>query len=49
MVRVRGTLGGSVLFGFSPRHSWQRVPLVSLVVRVEDVVVLLRCFVLLGW
>ena len=35
--------------GFSPRPSWRRVLLVSLVVRVVDVVVLLWCFVLLGW
>ena len=49
MVRVPGTVDGFLFVGFSPRHSWQRVPLVFLVVRVVNVVVLLRFFVLLGW
>ena len=34
--------------GLSPRHSWQRVPLVSLLVRVVDVMVLLWLLVLPG-
>ena len=47
MVRVPGTLGGSALLDFFPPNSWQRVPLVSLVLGVVDVVVRLRSFVLL--
>ena len=34
--------------GLSPCHSWQRVPLVSLLVRVVDVMVLLWSLVLPG-
>ena len=34
--------------GLFPRHSWWRVPLVSLLVRVVDVMVLLALFVLPG-
>ena len=34
--------------GLSPRHSWRRVPLVSLLVRVGDVMVLLWFLVLPG-
>ena len=44
-----GDAGWLHVVGFSPRHSWWRVPLVLLVVRLVDVVVLLRSFVLLGW
>ena len=36
------------LVGLSPRHSWQRVPLVSLLVRSVDVMVLLWLLVLPG-
>ena len=34
--------------GLSPRHSWRRVPLVSLLVRVVDLLVLLWLLVLPG-
>ena len=34
--------------GLSPRHSWRRVPLVLLLVRVVDVMVLLWLFLLPG-
>ena len=44
-----GDAGRLRVVGFSPRHSWRRVLLESLVVRVVDVVVLLWWFVLLGW
>ena len=44
-----GDAGWLCVVGFSPSPPWRRVLLVSLVVRVVDVVVLLWCFVLLGW
>ena len=43
-----GDAGWLRVVGFSPPNSWRRVPLVPLLVRVVDVVVLLRLFVLPG-
>ena len=48
MVRVPGRWVRLRVVALSPRHSWWRVPLVSLLVRVVDVMVLLWLFVLPG-